>query len=187
MGREAKRRALIALADWLQRRGLAEAPESRVAAQLARFFRTWEGATRQEDGLWARRFLTVAHQRSGLFIETQPGVYAFSHQNFREYLAATALIDRRDADMLALVQHHAADPWWEEVILLAAAHPKFSDVRREDLVRTLLAAGHVVLAGRCAVDAGARLPAPLRRTILQQLESRMKDATFSPKERYAGR
>ena len=182
---EAKRRALIALADWLQRRGLAEAPESRAAAQLARFFRTREGATRQEDALWARRFLTVAHQRSGLFIETQPGVYAFSHQNFREYLAATALIDRRDADLLALVQRHAADPWWEEVILLAAAHPKFSDLRREDLVRTLLDAGHIVLAGRCTVDAGARLPAPLRRTILQQLESRMKDPSFSPQERYA--
>jgi formylglycine-generating enzyme required for sulfatase activity len=95
------------------------------------------------------------------------------------------LIDRRDADLLALVQRHAADPWWEEVILLAAAHPKFSDLRREDLVRTLLDAGHIVLAGRCTVDAGARLPAPLRRTILQQLESRMKDPSFSPQERYA--
>jgi formylglycine-generating enzyme required for sulfatase activity len=87
--------------------------------------------------------------------------------------------------MLALVQRHAADPWWEEVILLAAAHPKFSDLRREDLVRTLLDGGHVVLSGRCAVDAGARLPAPLRRTILQQLECRMKDPSFSPQERYA--
>ena len=143
-----------------------------------------EGASRLEDKAWACNFLAVAHQRSGLFIEAQPGVFAFSHQNFREYLAATALIDRLDRDMLEIVLANAQDPWWEEVILLGAAHPKLSSPRRAFLLAEMLEAGHLVLAGRCAVDAGARLPAPLRRRIQKDLHARMIDASLAPTERY---
>jgi formylglycine-generating enzyme required for sulfatase activity len=182
---EAKRRALTDLADWMQRRSLAEVPQTRVAARLARFFRRREGASRAEDGVWAYNFLAVAHQRSGLFIEIQPEIYAFSHQNFREYLAATALIEQLDSEMVQSVLAHADDPWWEEVILLAAAHPNLSDRRREFLLRQMLDAGHLLLAGRCAVDAGARLPAPLRYQLRDKLYTHMTNASRSPKERYA--
>jgi formylglycine-generating enzyme required for sulfatase activity len=182
---EAKRRALTDLADWMQRRSLAEVPQIRVAARLARFFRRREGASRAEDGVWAYNFLAVAHQRSGLFIEIQPEIYAFSHQNFREYLAATALIEQLDSEMVQSVLAHADDPWWEEVILLAAAHPNLSDRRREFLLRQMLDVGDLLLAGRCAVDAGARLPAPLRYQLRDKLYTHMTDASLSPKERYA--
>jgi hypothetical protein len=182
---EAKRRALTNLADWMQRQGLAEVPQNRAAARLARFFRRREGASRAEDGVWACNFLAVAHQRSGLFVEAQPGLYAFSHQNFREYLAATALIEQLDHEMAQSVLAHADDPWWEEVILLAAAHPGLSDRRREFLLERMREAGHLLLAGRCAVDAGARLPAPLRRQIQNELYARMTDPELLPKDRYA--
>jgi hypothetical protein len=182
---EAKRRALTDMADWMQRQGLAEVPQLRAAARLARFFRRREGASRAEDGVWAYNFLAVAHQRSGLFIETQPEIYAFSHQNFREYLAATALIEQLDSEMVRSVLAHANDPWWDEVILLAAAHPNLSDRRREFLLRKMLGASHLILASRCAVDAGARLPAPLRHQLRDTLCAHMTDADLPPKERYA--
>jgi formylglycine-generating enzyme required for sulfatase activity len=182
---EAKRRALTDLADWMQRQGLAEVSQLRAAARLSCFFRRREGASRAEDGVWACNFLAVAHQRSGLFVEAQPGLFAFSHQNFREYLAATALIERLDAEMAQSVLTHAEDPWWEEVILLAAAHPNLSSRRREFLLEHMREAEHLVLAGRCAVDAGARLPAPFRRQLQDELYGRMTDAGLSPKERFA--
>ncbi|GAB4542790.1 MAG: hypothetical protein Kow0063_35230 [Anaerolineae bacterium] len=182
---EAKRRALTDLADWMQRQGLSEVAQIRAAARLARFFRCREGASRAQDGIWACNFLAVAHQRSGLFVEAQPGIFAFSHQNFREYLAATALIEQLDHDMVQSILTHADDPWWEEVILLAAAHPNLSSRRREFLLERMRSAGYLVLAGRCTVDAGARLPAPLRRQIQDELYARMIDSDLPPDERYA--
>lgn len=181
---EAKRRALVEIADWMQEQKLAEAPKTQVEGRLARFFREREGARPEEEQAWARNFLAVAHARSGLFIEAQPDVYAFSHQNFREYLAATRLIGRRDAAMAQAVADHAADAWWEEVFLLALAYPGQYDEQREYLLECLRTAGHLTLAGRGAIDAGARLPAPLREQIKAELHARMIDARFTPKERY---
>jgi formylglycine-generating enzyme required for sulfatase activity len=129
--------------------------------------------------------LAVAHARSGLFVEAQPDTYAFSHQNFREYLAASRLIGRRDAAMAQAVAEHAADAWWEEVFLLAIAYPGHYDEQREYLLECLRKAGHLVLAGLGAVDAGARLPAPLREQIKAELHARMIDASFTPNNRYA--
>lgn len=182
---EAKRRALTDLADWMQREKLAETPKTQAEARLAAFFREREGAKPGEDAVWAGNFLDVAHQRSGLFVETAPETYAFSHQNFREYLAATALIGQRDDKMAQAVLSHAADAWWEEVILLAAAHSNLSDERREFLLEQMLEQGHLLLAGRCAVDAGDRLTAPLRHRIRDELYARMTDPTLAPAERYA--
>ena len=182
---EAKARALTDLADWMQRNQLAEVSQLRAAARLARFFRIKEGASRAEDKAWACNFLAVAHQRSGLFIEAQPGTFAFSHQNFREYLAAKALIGNLDRDLVRLVLANARDPWWEEVILLGIAHPNLSESRREYLLEEMLSAGHLLLAARCAVDAGARLPEPMRRQIRRALHARMIDAGQSPTDRHA--
>ncbi len=167
---EAKRRALMELADWMQRERMSEAPRAQVEGRLTEFFRVREGARSDAEAAdWARNFLDVAHSRSGLFLEAQPESYAFSHQNFREYLAATRLIGLRDAPMAEAVKAHAADPWWEEVFLLAAAHPKLSDEGREFLLAQMRQEGHLVLAGRGAVDAGDRLPTPLRETIKAEL------------------
>ncbi|MCB0213501.1 MAG: SUMF1/EgtB/PvdO family nonheme iron enzyme [Anaerolineae bacterium] len=181
---EAKRRALTDLADWLQREQAAETARGAAEDHLATFFREREGAPFDQAAGWATNFLDVAHQRSGLFVETDPDTFAFSHQNFREYLAATALIGRRDDAMVESVLAHAEDSWWEEVILLAAAHPNLSDARREYLLEKLLAAGHLILAGRCAVDAGDRLTAPWHDNIKSQLHAQMIDADRNPQVRY---
>ena len=184
--REAKRRALADLADWMQIQGKAEVQRKEAEDHLAAFFAKNEGAKPEEKDAWARNFLAVAHQRSGLFVEAQPDTYAFSHQNFREYLAASALIGRLDADMRQTVLAHAREAWWvDDVIPLALAHPELSSPRREWLLEEMIGAGHLLLAGRCAVDAGARLPAPLRERIQDDLYARMTAANEPPEDRYA--
>ena len=87
--------------------------------------------------------------------------------------------------MAQAVADHAADAWWEEVFLLALAYPGHYDEQREYLLECLRKAGHLVLAGRGAVDAGARLPAPLREQIKVELHARMIDASLHAKDRYA--
>ena len=181
---EAKRDALKSLAAWMQSKHLTYLPRAQAEQRLAEFFRS-QGANPAEQPTWARNFLAMAHHRSGLFVESEPDVYAFSHQNFREYLAATDLVEQLDEDMLRSVLAHAGDSLWEEVILLAAAHPDLSARRRDLMLQRLSEAGHLVLAGRCAVDAGARLPLARRGTIKAELYARMTDAAFTPKERYA--
>ena len=111
----------------MQEAKLAEAPKAQVEARLARFFREREGAKPEKEQAWARQLPGCGARASGLFIEAQPETYAFSHQNFREYLAATRLIGRRDAAMAQAVTDHAADAWWEEVFLLALAYPGHYD------------------------------------------------------------
>ena len=61
-----------------------------------------QGASPAEQKTWARNFLAMAHHRSGLFVESEPEIYAFSHQNFREYLAATDLVEQLDEEWCAL-------------------------------------------------------------------------------------
>ena len=183
---EAKRRVLMELADWMQREQMSEAPRAQVEACLTEYFRVREGArSAEEAAAWAHNFLEVAHGRSGLFVEGQPDTYAFSHQNFREFLAATRLIGLRDNPMAEAVKKHAADPWWQEVFLLAVAHPKLSDEGREFLLAQMRQQDHLVLAGRGAVDAGDRVPTPLCVQIKAELRARMIDASFTPTDRYA--
>ncbi len=183
---EAKQRALTDLADWMQQ----EAKEAGVQKEealdhLAAYFGAREGANPAQQRDWARGFLDVAHQRSGLFIEVDPGIYSFSHGHFREYLAATALVDRTDEAMVSAVLAHAAEGWWEEVIKLAVAHERLSSSRRELLLRAMIDGGHLALAGWCAVDAGGRLPVPLRERIKDDLRARMTAAAVAPRDRHA--
>jgi formylglycine-generating enzyme required for sulfatase activity len=182
---EHKTRALTDVADWMQAEKLSEAVKTAVVARLSGYFVEREGADPAVAEEWARGFLNVAHQRSGLYVEVNPETHAFSHQNFREYLAARALVRRRDADMIATVLAHAGDSWWEEVILLAAAHKELSEYVLEDLLDALARQGHLVLAGKCAVDAGDRLPPGPRRRLQDALRARMIDAGHTPKDRYA--
>jgi hypothetical protein len=55
---------------------------------------------------------------SGLFIEREPGVYAFAHQTFQEYLAATYI---RDKGLVAVLAEAVNDTWWREITLLYVA------------------------------------------------------------------
>lgn len=181
---EAKERTLKHLAGWMQTEGLTDVPKAQAVTVLATYFEEYEGASSAEKEGWAKNFLDVAHQRSGLFVELDTGVYAFAHKSFLEYLAATTLIDELDQDMLNMILAHATDPSWEEVIRLAFAHEKMPRKRYKILIDGLLSIDQMLLAGRCIIDAGARLPVPLRRCVQDVLYDRMTDSNQEPKARY---
>ncbi len=178
---EAKHRALAHLAYWMQQQGRAETPEQDALAQLETFFRDREGEKNVPDK-WARGFLVIAHQRSGLFIEGAPNLYNFSHSNFREYLAATELVKEPDRAFVQKVLEHIGEAWWEETILLAMALKELGDPRRKLLMDEMLQRGHLLMAGKAAVDMSDRLAAPLRdeivtklRTLMQSIQTPLKD------------
>jgi formylglycine-generating enzyme required for sulfatase activity len=179
---EAKQRALAHLAYWMQNAGQAETHEQAALDQLANFFRAREGG-KDASETWARRFLVVAHQRSGLYVEGAPNLYNFSHSNFREYLAATELVKELDRDLVRIVLEHVGEAWWEETILLAMALKELGDPRRKLVMDELLARGHLIMAGKCAVDMSDRLPAPLRQDITDKLIARMQAIDAPVKER----
>jgi formylglycine-generating enzyme required for sulfatase activity len=179
---EAKHRALAHLAYWMQKGGRAETAEADALAQLTTFFRDREGEKNAPDK-WSRGFLVIAHQRSGLFVEGAPNLYNFSHSNFREYLAATELVKELDNALVQMVLDHVGDAWWEETILLAMALKELGDPRRKMLVDEMLRGGHLLMAGKCAVDMGDRLAAPLREDLIKRLRALMQSARDKPTTR----
>ncbi|MEO5730307.1 MAG: NACHT domain-containing protein, partial [Byssovorax sp.] len=68
----------------------------------------------------ARAIVEEIRDRSGVLVERTPGVFAFSHLTFQEYLTALDVVRTRDYELL-LSKH--SDPWWHEVIALAAGIP----------------------------------------------------------------
>jgi len=173
---EAKHRALAHLAYWMQKEGRAETAEADALAQLTTFFRDREGEKNAPDK-WARGFLVIAHQRSGLFVEGAPNLYNFSHSNFREYLAATELVKELDNALVQMVLDHVGEAWWEETILLALALKELGDPRRKLLTDEMLEHGHLLMAGKAAVDMSDRLAAPLRQRLITDLTTMMQSAS----------
>ncbi len=153
-----------------------------------------EGATTIEAKRWAKKFLQNAHEHSGLFMENEPGTYAFIHKNFLEYFAATALITDQD-DPVQIILDNIQDPWWDQVILLACAHRDANNPFRRDIIpRILSLAGQLergspawsrvlMMAGGIARDMTTRLPTPKRRELEQVLEQAAKDELISPQVR----
>lgn len=72
-----------------------------------------------EDKEQAVKLLEHVRYRSGLLLERRPGVFAFAHLTFQEYLAARAVHEgnRLRLDPERLVNEHA-DARWKEVIAL---------------------------------------------------------------------
>lgn len=67
----------------------------------------------------ARKLLEHVRYRTGLLLERRPGVFAFAHLTFQEYLAARSVYEGNllGIDAKRLVSEHA-DPRWKEVIAL---------------------------------------------------------------------
>jgi hypothetical protein len=67
----------------------------------------------------SRKLLEHVRYRTGLLLERRPGVFAFAHLTFQEYLAARSVYEGNllGIDAKRLVSEHA-DPRWKEVIAL---------------------------------------------------------------------
>jgi formylglycine-generating enzyme required for sulfatase activity len=183
-----RRRALVALAWQMQQDAAPEVAAPDAVQTLAQFYCDEERADAATAQKWAREFLTVAHERSGLFIAADEGVHTFAHQAFREYLAATHLVNAGEERLIAEVLQRAPAPdeWWEQVILLAGAHPELSSGAAGRLIEKLLAPGdvaHAHLAARCARDMTDKLPGAQRKRLQDWLLDVMRDQKQPPKDR----
>ena len=66
---------------------------------------------------WAHQMLETMKMRAGFLLERAPGVYAFPHQTFQEYLAGAYLSAQGDFARQA-AQLAAQGAAWREVVLL---------------------------------------------------------------------
>jgi formylglycine-generating enzyme required for sulfatase activity len=183
-----RRRALVALAWHMQQDNLPELPAGVAVDTLAGFYCDEERTSQAVAEHWARAFLNVAHERSGLFIAVDEGMHAFAHQAFREYLAATYLVNAGEASLIQEVLRRAPAPdeWWEQVVLLAGAHPELSSGAAGRLVEVLLerkSLDYAHLAARCAQDMTDKLPGAQRKKLQDWLIAVMESDTRPAKER----
>ena len=183
-----RRRALVALAWKMQQAHLADLPAATAAAVLADFYCAEERTAREPAEKWAQQFLEVAHERSGLFIGVDEGLYTFAHQAFREYLAATHLVNAGEETLLAetLTRAPAPDEWWEQVLLLASAHPQLGDSAAGRWIEALLKKGdveHAAFAARGARDMTDKLPGAQRKQLQDGLLHVLRDPAQPSKTR----
>src|SRR5262249_41034591 len=110
-----KRFLLGGLALWMHEGNEAEAPEDEVLRIFAERLPQVGGSAKE-----ARAIVEQIQARSGILMERRPGFYGFSHLTFQEYLAAVELARIKKATTLV---QRCEDPWWREVIVLAAGLP----------------------------------------------------------------
>ncbi len=158
----AKRRLLMAVARRLHDGHLAETAETEVVAELATALPEL-GRPRET----AAHLVADIRDRSGLLVERRPGFFSFSfsHLTFQEYLAA---LDYARTGNLDRLTGHRDDPWWQEVIVLAAGVPGSDPA---GLVDGLLEHGDrvaVILAARC-LETAVDLPLQTRERVEKEL------------------
>lgn len=157
----AKRRLLMGVARKVHSEHSAELLEQAVVAHFAE---TLPDLGRPATD--AKRIVEEICDRSGLLVERRPGFFAFSHLTFQEYLCALDMVRTKDLEELT---GHFDEPWWHEVIVLAAGVPGTS---AEEIAKSLLAKkspAAVFLAAQC-LETSADMPLKMRDKIQRALQ-----------------
>jgi formylglycine-generating enzyme required for sulfatase activity len=95
-----------------------------------------------KEGIDPDLVLRYLETRAGLLVGRSPGIYAFPHRSFQEYLAACHLAD--EAEFAAELRERVwEDPgWWREVFLLGVGKAKQGGLGNAvHVVNTLVPAG----------------------------------------------
>jgi len=145
-----KRTLLRGVARILHQKHAAEVSEQEVIQHFARML---PGLGKSESD--AQHIVQEIRDRSGMLVERRPGYFAFSHLTFQEYLAALDYVAGRSWRKLV---DHSGDPWWHEVIALAAGAPGSDPTA---IIRGLLnqkKRQSTFLAAQCAETAVDLLP-----------------------------
>lgn len=167
---------------------------------LSKYLTEKERVPVEKSRKFAEVFLNTSHERSGLLVETEPSdppIYAFVHEGFREYLVADALVNLREAQFINTVLKNIDNPTWEEIIVLASAHTGLSDASREYLLEECVNAAQACkasgnaeqwarrlnMAGRMARDIGEYLSPQERAKLKEVLEEAMLDTANQLKHR----
>ncbi|HPH98423.1 MAG TPA: SUMF1/EgtB/PvdO family nonheme iron enzyme [Anaerolineaceae bacterium] len=173
---------------------LVEIETEAAARILSQFMIDHEGILPEKARDWAKRFLRSAHLQSGLFVESSPGVHSFLHKNFLEYFAASSLL-MDEINPNAVIKDHLDDPRWEEILLLAAAHPKATNIFRSQLIPEIIQCAEACevgseawkrrlwMAGQMASDMTTRLPAGPKKQITGCLYQAATSSDLQPSTR----
>jgi formylglycine-generating enzyme required for sulfatase activity len=185
---EVKKRRLSVLALYMQEKGLVEIDAGQACQALAGYLKERERAPDLDTArVWADSFLCNSHERSGLLVESDPGVYAFAHKNFLEFLAASALV-QQSKTLVDTVIRCLDDESWEQTILLAGAHPRLAEDVRVELINAVMDQAEAIakgqkswkqrllVAGRLARDMAGYLPGPEHARVEIALQAAMTDA-----------
>lgn len=72
-----------------------------------------------DDEVRGKKLLEQIRHRAGLLVERRPGIFAFVHLAFQEYLAAKSVYEgnHRGVEIDSLLEHYR-DPRWKEVLPL---------------------------------------------------------------------
>lgn len=117
------------LAHYLVRNEISRTPKSDAVIQIAKCLRNFPDHDESNAGI----VLDALVERSGMLRVAVPSEIDFIHNSFKEYLAAEALIDGGDINLLA---GKALDASWQQIVLFAVA-TKTTDVATK-LVKELL-------------------------------------------------
>jgi formylglycine-generating enzyme required for sulfatase activity len=190
-----KKRRLSHLAYSMQQKGQAEIDKSEAVAVLAEYLGQHEFVPEKETAkIWAENFLENSRDRSGILVERDPGIFAFLHKGFMEFLVASALVNQSKT-MVKTILTHLTDEWWEQVILLVGVHPKLPDNYRTELIDEILKSvqeypsnseefiRRAVMAGRLARDMAECLPCLQHKQVETILHSIANYADVFPAQR----
>lgn len=169
----------------------AEITREEAESVLAEYLKARERVPNEETAhIWAENFLVNSHERSGLLVERDPGVYSFLHKGFMEYLAATSLANQSKTVVETLLAH-IADEWWEQVVLLTGAHPRLSEDLRSDLITQVLNKAetlksgseerqrYLLMAGLLVRDMADYLPGPEHELVEKALYTAATDSQIA--------
>ena len=164
-GLEEKLRVCREVALAMQADDRAEYEEAQVRA----IFRDVLGDAERAD-----RLLEHVRYRTGLLLERRPGVFAFAHLTFQEYLAARAVHEgnRLGIDAPRLAREHA-DGRWKEVIALycglapaPAAHAMLTSLISE---ADTLSLGHVLAEAYLSACPELSTDTALRHDVIERI------------------
>jgi len=181
-----RRRLLQPAAFWLLQAGLAEAPKSAWAKQIAHL-RQLPGEPKEVQ----RRlevFLDWSKERCNILEEGADGQYRFTHhRTFQEYLAAGYLVSLETEGIKTSLELVSNRDWWETLRLMVAATP--DSVRRGEFLRRALAdqkeEGALLVATCLAEVRDPYLDPALMRETQERLLGIMTDPALSVKENRA--
>jgi energy-coupling factor transporter ATP-binding protein EcfA2 len=170
----AKRRLLMEVARRVHEEHAAEISEHDV---IRHFAETLPNLGRPATD--AKQIIAEIRDRSGLLVERRPGFFAFSHLTFQEYLCALDYV--RTKSLGELVNCYQ-EPWWHEVIVLAAGVPGGGD---GTVTRRLLAKRHptaIFLAAQC-LETETDMPLAIRERIEKALQKMVPPKDFKSVQR----
>jgi hypothetical protein len=167
-----KRTLLRGVASALHEKHAAEMPEAEVVAHFAAMLPKM--GQPQEDAL---RIVREIRDRSGVLVERQPGAFAFSHLTFQEYLTALDYASRSH-NLLDKVD----DPWWHEVIALAAGIPGCDAAAIIDCFLSRKKPEGILMATKC-LETAIAVPLDLRERVEHALERVLPTGNWELRQR----